>query len=86
MTEHNQLAGCFQRSVFEPMLEPPFQIHQDFQKLVDTLISDYLSELGVPPQKFAEVRTCSTVLFSVCQETSQMSTSPLRRAQPLRTQ
>mmetsp|Transcript_46894 Transcript_46894/g.87379 ORF Transcript_46894/g.87379 Transcript_46894/m.87379 type:complete len:487 (-) Transcript_46894:251-1711(-) len=31
------------------------KIHQDFQKLVDTLISDYLSELGVPPQKFAEI-------------------------------
>eukprot|EP00240_Pyramimonas_obovata_P016432 CAMPEP_0118952146 /NCGR_PEP_ID=MMETSP1169-20130426/54352_1 /TAXON_ID=36882 /ORGANISM="Pyramimonas obovata, Strain CCMP722" /LENGTH=264 /DNA_ID=CAMNT_0006899325 /DNA_START=58 /DNA_END=849 /DNA_ORIENTATION=+ len=30
-------------------------IHENFKKLVDTLITDYLMELGIPEQKFSEV-------------------------------
>jgi hypothetical protein len=32
------------------------QTHEDFKQLVDTLISDYLLELGVAPEQFAQVR------------------------------
>jgi hypothetical protein len=31
------------------------QTHEDFKQLVDTLISDYLLELGVAPEQFAQV-------------------------------
>jgi hypothetical protein len=37
------------------------QIHDQFKQLVDTLISDYLLELGVPPEQFAEVRRGSAL-------------------------
>jgi hypothetical protein len=35
------------------------QVHGKFKKLVDTLITDYLSELGVPEEKFSQVSSRS---------------------------
>jgi len=31
------------------------KVHEDFKKLVDTLISDYLQEIGVPPESFVDI-------------------------------
>eukprot|EP00976_Prorocentrum_cordatum_P080317 1183924-Prorocentrum_minimum.AAC.3 len=42
------------------------QVHQNFKKLVDTLITDYLLELGIPEQKFSEGRLAISASFGLC--------------------